>query len=122
MLGLDLTAALFSNDFTVINKGAIAEQFVGLELKKASSVYSPENLYYWCREDKKGNAEVDYVVARDGAVIPIEVKSGGRGSMQSMRLMMEMKKIPRGVRTSLENFACYDGIEVWPLYAISNLR
>ncbi|NLB68560.1 MAG: ATP-binding protein [Lentisphaerae bacterium] len=122
LLGLDLTAALFSNDFTVINKGAIAEQFVGLELKKASSVYSPENLYYWCREDKKGNAEVDYVVARDGAVIPIEVKSGGRGSMQSMRLMMEMKKIHRGVRTSLENFACYDGIEVWPLYAISNLR
>jgi hypothetical protein len=41
--------------------------------------------------------------------------------MQSLRWFMQEKKIDRGIRTSLENFARYDQIEVYPLYAISNL-
>jgi len=34
---------------------------------------------------------------------------------------MNEKKLTRGVRTSLEKFAQYCDIEVYPLYAISNL-
>jgi len=34
---------------------------------------------------------------------------------------MKEKDIVKGVRTSLENFARYKNIEVYPLYAISNL-
>ena len=41
--------------------------------------------------------------------------------MQSMRLFLEAKGIPKGIRTSLENFSAYDDIIVYPLYAIKNI-
>jgi hypothetical protein len=34
---------------------------------------------------------------------------------------MEEKKTGIGVRTSLENFGKYENIEVYPMYAITNL-
>ena len=52
---------------------------------------------------------------------PIEVKSGTKGSMQSMRLFLQQKGIDYGIRTSLENFSCYEDIRVYPLYAIKNI-
>ena len=121
VLGLQLSDILFSDDFDVINKGAIAEQFVGLELLKNSSPYMPENLYFWSREKEKSQAEVDYVIQRNEKVIPIEVKSGKQGKMQSMHLFLAEKQAKYGIRTSLENFAEYDRIRVYPLYLIGNL-
>jgi hypothetical protein len=34
---------------------------------------------------------------------------------------MNEKNLKKGVRTSLENFAHYENIDVFPMYAISNL-
>ena len=34
---------------------------------------------------------------------------------------MEEKNSALGIRTSLENFGCFENIEIYPLYAISNL-
>jgi predicted AAA+ superfamily ATPase len=44
ILNLDVTGILLSNDFDTINKGAVAEIFVGCELKKNASCYSDEEL------------------------------------------------------------------------------
>jgi hypothetical protein len=41
--------------------------------------------------------------------------------MQSMWIFLKEKNAEYGVRTSLENFAVYDKIKVYPLYAIGNL-
>jgi hypothetical protein len=60
-------------------------------------------------------------VQKGSRIIPIEVKSGTQGSMQSLRLLMKEKHIERGVRTSLENFGRYEDIDVYPLYAIGNV-
>lgn len=119
--GLQLSKILLTNDFEVINKGAIAEQFVGLEILKNASPYMPENLYFWTREKEKSQAEVDYVIQRNSKIIPMEVKSGKQGKMQSLHLFIEEKKVEYGIRTSLENFSQYDKIRVYPLYAIGNL-
>jgi len=121
ILNLDASQILISDDFKSVNNGSIAEIFVGLELLKGASCYDPQQLYYWQRDKKQSNAQVDYVVQRGEKIIPIEVKAGTQGAMQSLRLFMEEKKIPTGVRTSLENFGEYENIEVYPLYAISNL-
>ena len=85
LLDLQLSDFLFSEDFEVINKGAIAEQFVGLELIKNSSPYTPETLYFWTREKEKSQAEVDYLIQQNGEIIPIEVKSGSKGKMQMIK-------------------------------------
>jgi predicted AAA+ superfamily ATPase len=121
LLGLDLSNLLLNNDFSVINKGHIAELYVGLELIKSTKNDTFPQLYHWMREEKRSNAEVDYLVQKNEKIIPIEVKSGTQGSMQSMHLFMDAKQSEYGIRTSLENFGQYDKIKVVPLYAIGNI-
>ena len=121
ILSLDVSQILVTNDFKTINRGAIAEMFVGLELLKNASCYQPAQLYYWQREKKQSNAQVDFVVQQGENIIPIEVKSGTQGSMQSLRMFMEEKNSMKGIRTSLENFGFFDNIEIFPLYAVSNV-
>ena len=119
--GLNIADILLSNDFKTVNRGALAELSVALEIVKASSCYSPAKLYYWQREKSQSMAQIDFLIQRHNKIIPIEVKSGTQGAMQSLRLFMKEKEITKGIRTSLENFACYENIEVYPIYAISNL-
>jgi len=121
LLGLPLSDILISDDLSLVNKGNIAELFVGLEILKSTSCYEQKNLYYWHRESKSSNAEVDYVVQIGWNIIPIEVKSSTKGSMQSLRLFLEEKKSEFGIRVSLENFCVYENINVFPLYAVPNI-
>jgi len=122
LLGLELSDILFSDDFDVVNKGAIAEQFAGLELQKSAPCDMSENLYFWTREKEKSQAEVDYLIQSKGKIIPIEVKSGKSGKMQSLHLFLAEKQSEYGIRTSLENFTKYNNIRVYPLYAIGNIN
>ena len=62
-----------------------AEQFIGQELRTISN----ENLYYWSRDARGSNAEVDYLVETEGQIIPIEVKSGKAGSLKSLHLLLK---------------------------------
>ncbi len=121
ILNLDISELILNEDFTTINKGNLTEMFVGLELLKYALPYQKQSLYYWHREAKSSNAELDYVIAKNGKIIPIEVKSGKRGAMQSMNIFLESKDLEKGVRISGENFSAYDKIEVYPLYAVRNL-
>ena len=118
ILNLDISGILLSNEFDTINKGAVAEIFAGCELKKNSSCYSDDELYCWVREKKNANAQIDFVIQCGENIIPIEVKSGKQGKMQSMWIFLEEKESNYGIRTSLENFGQYDKIKVFPLYAI----
>jgi len=118
LLGLDIKQILFGDDFNLINKGHITELFAGLELLKAYPGYSRKDLYYWKRENKSSNAEVDYLVQKNDKIVPIEVKSSKQGSMKSIYILIEEKNINIGVRFSLENYSSYKKIKVFPLYAI----
>lgn len=119
------SAILPAADFSAVNRGALAEIFAGLELLKAGSCYTPQELFCWQRSAGSsavhGNAQVDFLVQKGSGIIPIEVKAGTQGSMQSLRLFMKEKHIERGIRTSLENFGQYDDIDIYPLYALGNI-
>jgi predicted AAA+ superfamily ATPase len=122
ILGLDVASLLLKDDIEVVNKGNIAELFVGLELLKSNDCYERTALYYWHREAKNSQAEVDYVIQNQDAIVPIEVKAGTKGAMQSMFLFMDEKKSDWGVRLSLENFTEFNQVKVMPLYAVFNLN
>ena len=122
ILGLDVASLLLKDDIEVINKGNIAELFVGLELLKSNDAYEKTALYYWHREAKNSQAEVDYVIQNQDFILPVEVKAGTKGAMQSMHLFMDEKKSRYGLRLSLENFTEYEKIMVLPLYAVSNIN
>jgi predicted AAA+ superfamily ATPase len=121
ILGLNLADLLISDNFNVINKGHIAELYVGLELLKAESCYQKTNLYYWQRDAKNSQAEVDYVCQFNNVIVPIEVKAGTKGSMQSLYLFLKEKNLPQGFRLSLENFSSMEQITIFPVYAVHNL-
>ena len=89
-------------------------------------------MYYWQSMSRGSKAEIDYLEAKEGVVVPIEVKASTKGSMQSLWLFMRKKALHHAVRTSLENFGTFDyidkeaqnalrHIDVVPLYAMSNL-
>jgi predicted AAA+ superfamily ATPase len=119
ILGLDISEMITARGLDVVNKGALAEVFVGQELVAAQSNREPASLHYWHREARSSNAEVDYVTIYNKHVMPIEVKAGGRGSMQSIRLFMKERGLIKGLRVSLENFAQLDNLDIVPLYAVA---
>ena len=119
--GLRLSELLIANNIDLLNKGNIAEAFAGVEMMKYANIYEKRQLYYWHREKRGSSAEVDYLIEHQGQVVPVEVKSGSSGKMQSMNRFLEERNSAFGIRLSLENFTAYDRICVIPLYAISNL-
>jgi len=121
IVGLRLSDFIIAGNIDMLNKGRIAEIFVGLEILKYSDVHERMQLYYWHREKRGSNAEVDYLIEQKGEVIPVEVKSGSSGKMQSLNLFIDERKSSGGIRISLENFSQYGKITVIPLYAVSNL-
>ena len=122
ILKLDIGQLLTLDNLSVINKGNIAELSVGLELIKNQSPYERTNLYYWQREAKNSQAEVDYVIQQGETILPLEVKAGTKGAMQSMFLFLEEKNKQKGIRISLENFGEMDKIDIYPLYGVWNLN
>ncbi len=117
ILGLKISDVLISEDFNAVNKGALAELFTGLEWLKSQNPHQQVNLFYWSKETGTGNAEIDYLIAIDGEVLPVEVKSSGSGSMQSMHVFLKQKSRKKGLRVSLENFGRTGDIDLIPLYA-----
>jgi len=120
-LRLDLTHLLFNKKIEQINKGALAEMFVGIELVKAQNNRLPADLYYWQREKDGSTAEIDYIVPVGHEVVPVEVKAGTKGAMQSMFLFLKEKKRPYGIRCSMENFNKFQNIMIFPLYAAGKI-
>jgi predicted AAA+ superfamily ATPase len=118
ILKLDISQLLTLDNLTVINKGNIAELSVGLEIIKNQSPYEKTNLYYWQRDSKNSQAEVDYVIQKGEEILPIEVKAGTKGAMQSMFIFLKEKNNKKGIRISLENFGTMDKIEIYPLYGV----
>ncbi|MCK5058693.1 MAG: ATP-binding protein [Candidatus Aminicenantes bacterium] len=121
VLGLDLSSYIISDVRSLINKGNLAELFVGIELLAHRSSRIHPELYYWHREVRSSNAEVDYVISKKGKVIPIEVKAGTRGQMQSMHIFLKERELDEGLRISGENFGAYDNIKTIPIYAVRNI-
>lgn len=113
---------LFDSDLMLLNRGAIAEQFVGQELLAYQDVYDEPRLYYWSRDAKSSVAEVDYVVNVGSNVIPIEVKSGKTGSLKSLHLLMKEKELPLGIRISTRALSKHGNILTVPFYMISQLE
>ena len=120
-LRLDITNLLLEEKFEQINRGALAEMFAGTELVKSQNSRMPAELYYWQREKAGSAAEVDYVIQQGQDIVPVEVKAGTKGAMQSMFLFLTEKQRRYGIRSSMENFGEYQNVQIYPLYAVGKI-
>lgn len=87
-----------ADDLVLVNRGALAEQFIGQHLLYLREPSHDPELYYWERDEKNAAAEIDYLTTVGGKVIPIEVKAGAPGRMKSLHLFCEARKCELAVR------------------------
>ena len=70
--------------------------------------------YYW---ESGRVAEVDFIIQRDGKVIPIEVKSADNTKAKSLKIYMDLHKPEYAIKLSTKNFGFEDNKKSTPLYA-----
>jgi len=118
MLGLNL-AEWISQPLHCQHLGSIAEQFVAQEyIAYTSTITSPE-LFYWHREGKNRNAEVDFLFNVDSRIVPVEVKSGRQGGLKSLALFLEEHPdSPKGLKICEQPFMQQSNYLQIPFYAI----
>lgn len=93
------------NDF----KGGMVENYVNTQL-----TINGYTTYYW--ESPRG-AEIDFVIQRDGQLIPVEVKSADNTKAKSLKIYMETYHPAYAIKLSTKNFRFEDGRKTVPLYA-----
>lgn len=93
------------NDF----KGGMTENYVQVQL-----ITNGYRTYYW--QTDRG-AEVDFIIQRDGQLIPIEVKSADNTRAKSLNLYMDRYQPAYAIKLSTKNFGFEDGKKTVPLYA-----
>lgn len=111
-----------TNNFFLINAGAVTEQLIGQELRAYFDSYLKCGLFFWARDKKSSSAEVDYVVAVDSLIFPVEVKAGKTGTLKSLKLFIEEKKSLFGVRFSQEKLSLHDKVLTLPLYMAEQMK
>ena len=90
-------------------KGAFSENYVATTL--AANGYS---LYYW---ESKNIAEVDFLLVKEGKVIPVECKTHVNVKSKSLNSFCKRYGPPYAIRISAKNFGFDNGIKSVPLYA-----
>ena len=101
---------IIKSELSDIYKGALAENYVAQTLK-----VNGYELYYWTSDSPV--AEVDFVIQREGKVIPIEVKYDTNVHARSMSHYVKIYQPEYAIRITGRNFGEENGMRSVPLYA-----
>ncbi len=93
------------NDF----KGGMVENYVLSQLQ--SSGFTS---YYWNSGNK---AELDFIIQRNGNIVPIEVKSADNTQAKSLKVYMKTFHPSYSIKLSTKNFGFEEKIKTMPIYA-----
>jgi predicted AAA+ superfamily ATPase len=99
-----------SENLAKANPGPLLEQWVGIELWKRLQYLGDGALYY---QRTRGGAEVDFIVEREGALIPIEVKWTENPSMVDARHVLRfLEAYPRQAHRGFVVCRCVRPLEL----------
>ena len=84
------------------------------------STLEPDYLGYWTNE--RSTSEVDFILQKDGLIIPIEVKSGENLESRSFTLFCDKFKPDLAVKTSMLPFRDNEKMLNIPLYGIAKIK
>ncbi len=90
--GLEWSHISALDERRLLNEGVLAEQFIAQHLAYRFEGLEPPDLFYWLREGKTGNAEVDFVTSTGKTIVPIKVKAGKSGTIKSLQQFAIDKK------------------------------
>ena len=114
MSELDAHSILEGNNLFVEFKGALTEQYV-LQQLVAETAYTP---YYF---SASSHSEIDFLVQKDGGVVPLEVKAQENLHAKSLKAYCEKYRPAYAVRTSMSHYRREEWMVNLPLYGIRNL-
>ncbi len=86
------------DDLVTINEGGLAEQFVGQQLYSDFPFYLDPEVFYWMREKRNAEAEIDYLIETQNRIVPVEVKAGKTGTLKSLHVFMAEKHLATALR------------------------
>lgn len=120
LLKLDITPWFLDPLKTFINKGELMEAFIGQEILVYSDPISKNELFYWRKDTRGSQAEVDYLVQLSDKVVPIEVKAGMSNRIKSMHIFLDQHtNSTYGMRFWAHNYERKERIHSYPLYALA---
>lgn len=114
MSDLDAHSILEGNELFTEFKGALTEQYVYQQIV-AETEYTP---YYF---SASSHNEIDFLVQKEGEVMPVEVKAEENVKAKSLRAYCDKYKPSHAVRTSMSGYREQDWMTNLPLYAVQNL-
>lgn len=85
------TEMIGMSDLNDLYRGKIVQHIVSQEL---TSIHNDPGFipHFWVREEKGSDAEVDLVYQHGQYIIPIEIKSGEKGTLRSLHQFINMAK------------------------------
>jgi len=115
--GISQMGILLQEDLLANYAGRLCEQYIGQELIACGGSQN-NHLFYWRRNKKNSNAEVDYLIVKDGNIYPIEIKNGPSGKLKSLHLFLEEHcKIEKGFVLNSGNIGTLNNIFFLPIYS-----
>ena len=93
-------------------KGAFTEQYVEQQISSCRK----EAIHYYTNENSTN--EIDFVVQKDSAVLPIEVKAEENLHSRSLKAVLDKDEKLRGLRISMSNYRAEKRFDSLPLYAV----
>lgn len=100
------------DDLFATFKGALTEQYVCQQLSK-----NVDFMYYWSADNSIG--KLDFLIQKDGKVIPIEVKAAENLKSKSLSAFVKRYDGMKGVRFSMSDYREQDWMKNIPLYALA---
>ena len=94
-------------------QGYVAENFVAQELRAAGE----KALYCW----QGRTAEVEFLLEKEGEIMPLEVKSGWVTQSKSLKVYTERYRPPQAYSLSANNISRRNIIHYLPLYAAGRI-
>ena len=96
-----------------ITKGYLAENFVAQELLASGM----DDLNSWAER----NSEIEFLICKDGALVPVEVKAGHRTQAKSLQQFMIKYSPSLAVKLSAKPFSRTGKLANIPLYFAGKL-
>lgn len=112
---LDAKVLLEGNRLFTEFKGALTEQYVLQQLQ----IQEVAKVFYWATD--RATAEVDFIVALNQSILPIEVKAEENLKAKSLKVYYDKYAPKKALRFSMADFREQDWLINVPLYAVGRL-
>ncbi len=101
---LDIQAQLLGmEDLDNAFKGALIPHLITQEVMSLNTMTSKKP-HFWIREKRQSSAEVDLVYPFGNKIIPIEIKSGAKGTLRSLHQFIDKVDHPYAIRMYAGHF------------------